>query len=402
MEALGADDPRDAGPYPLLARLGRGGMGQVFLGRSPGGRLVAVKIVHRTLAGDPEFRRRFALEVDAARRVGGFYTAQVVDAGTDADPPWLVTAYIPGPSLQEAVAAHGPLPPDVIRVLGSGLAEGLAAVHASAIVHRDLKPANVLIAEDGPRVIDFGIARALDAVHHSTLVSGTAGFMSPEQALGETTGPPGDVFSLGCVLAFAATGRGPFGTGRPAALAYRVVYREPDLSGMPAELLPLMRECLAKDPAARPSLADVLARLGGEDAIWPPPALGAMISERRRVPVPVRRGPSRATRVAVAPARRAAVRSSAVTSPATSSTPRSSTPTGSSTPERPAASRTTASPSRAAGGPRRSSATTRCGTRSSTPPPRSRSSPACTRTPPTSPGSPLRRTRRRAPRSRSA
>jgi len=304
IEPLRAQDARQAGPYPLLARLGQGGMGQVFLGRSPGGRRVAVKIVTPSLAGDREFRRRFALEVAAARKVGGFYTAQVVDAATEADPPWLVTAYIPGPSLQQAVTAHGPLPHDAIRVLGSGLAEGLAAVHACGIVHRDLKPANVLIADDGPRVIDFGIARALDAVHHSTLVSGTAGFMSPEQALGEPTGPSSDVFSLGCVLAFAATGRGPFGVGRPAALAYRVVYEEPDLAGVPDELLPLLRQCLAKEPAARPSLTDVLGRLddSGGAAVWPPPAIAGMIAERRHAipPLPPARRLPRAALVAIA------------------------------------------------------------------------------------------------------
>ncbi|MFI7465152.1 WD40 repeat domain-containing serine/threonine protein kinase [Nonomuraea sp. NPDC049646] len=184
-------------------------MGQVFLGRSPGGRPVAVKLVRPDLADDPGFRRRFALEAEAARRVGGFCTAQLVDADPQADPPWLVTAYVPRPSLQQAVDAHGPMPTEAGTVLGAGPAEGLGAIHACGLVHRDLKPSNVILAADAPRLIDFGIARALDDTSHtlSHAVVGTPSFMSPEQARGREIGPPSDVFSLGLVaVAFSPDG----------------------------------------------------------------------------------------------------------------------------------------------------------------------------------------------------
>jgi serine/threonine protein kinase len=194
-EPLRAEDPCEVGPYRLRGRLGSGGMGRVFLGQSRSGRPVAVKLIHPKLAEDPQFRRRFALEVEAARRVGGFYTAPVVDADTAADPPWLVTAYLPGPSLQEAVDRCGPLPLVMIRKLGAGLAEGLAAIHACGLVHRDLKPSNVILLNDGPRVIDFGIARALDVTSYtaSRVRIGTPSYMSPEQVRGLVVGPPSDV-----------------------------------------------------------------------------------------------------------------------------------------------------------------------------------------------------------------
>ncbi|WP_285567416.1 WD40 repeat domain-containing serine/threonine protein kinase [Actinoallomurus iriomotensis] len=273
------------GTYRLLGRLGGGGMGQVFLGRSRGGRLVAVKVVRPELADDAGFRRRFAEEVAAARRAGGFYTAQVVDADPAADPPWLVTAFISGPSLQQAVQTFGPLPAHAVGVLGAGLAEGLTAIHAAGLVHRDLKPANIVIAADGPRVIDFGIARALDATHASTAVVGTPGFMSPEQARGIQVGPASDVFALGSVLTFAATGRGPFGTGTVEGIVYRVVHDDPDLSGIPAHLTEMIAACLAKDPARRPGLPLILDRLAaptGADGAWLPPAVTAMIGEYDR------------------------------------------------------------------------------------------------------------------------
>ncbi|WP_232835998.1 serine/threonine-protein kinase [Actinocorallia populi] len=189
MEGLRPEDPRRVGVYQLVGRLGGGGMGQVFLGRSPGGRPVAVKVVRPEYGRNSEFRRRFAVEVEAARRVGGFHTAPVVDADPQALTPWLVTAYVPGPSLREAVEAHGPLPEPSVQVLGAGLAEGLAAIHACDLVHRDLKPGNVLLAEDGPRVIDFGIARALEATSETAtgLTPGTPAFMAPEQARGDRT-----------------------------------------------------------------------------------------------------------------------------------------------------------------------------------------------------------------------
>uniref|UniRef100_UPI001E5B30C6 serine/threonine-protein kinase n=1 Tax=Nocardiopsis sp. FIRDI 009 TaxID=714197 RepID=UPI001E5B30C6 len=262
-------DPNQVGPYELHARLGGGGMGRVFLGRSPGGHTVAVKVVRPELADDATFRRRFASEVAAARTVGGFYTAPVVDADPDADPPWLATAYIPGPSLHTAVADHGPLPLASVAVLGAGLAEGLAAVHIQKLVHRDLKPANIILGADGPRLIDFGIARALDTTSHTqtSTVLGTAAFMSPEQAMAQQVSPASDVFSLGCVLAFAATGHSPFGEGPVHAVVFRVVHEEPDLSDLPAPLVDLVSVCLAKDPAARPALEHLLRELS---ALVPP------------------------------------------------------------------------------------------------------------------------------------
>lgn len=287
MKPLSATDPREVGPYRLLARLGGGGMGRVFLGRSPGGLTVAVKLVRPELAEDARFRRRFAQEIEAARRVGGFYTAQVVDADAEADPPWMVTSYIPGPSLGEVVARHGPLPVATVAPLGAGLAEGLAAIHACSLVHRDLKPGNVVLAEDGPRVIDFGIARALDATSGltGTTVIGTPGFMSPEQILRNPATPASDVFSLGAVLAHAATGRPPFGEGPTEAVVYHVVHEEPDLAGLPPVLAPLVRSCLAKDPKQRPGVAEVLERCAGQAApasVWLPPDVTAMIVEQVR------------------------------------------------------------------------------------------------------------------------
>ena len=221
-------DPQKVGPYWLLGLLGSGGMGRVFLARSPGGRLVAVKVVRAELAGQAEFRNRFAREVAAAQKVSGLFTAPVVDADVDAPVPWLATAYVPGPSLAGAITRHGPLPAPSVLALAAGLAEGLAAVHAAGIVHRDLKPSNVLLADDGPRIIDFGISRAVEAtaLTGTGVVFGSAAFMSPEQARGHRVGPPSDVFSLGAVLTFAATGQG--------AVRHRV-QRHP---AVPGSLLP--------------------------------------------------------------------------------------------------------------------------------------------------------------------
>ncbi|MCP2357577.1 tetratricopeptide (TPR) repeat protein [Nonomuraea thailandensis] len=290
MEPLRADDPRQVGPYRLQGRLGGGGMGQVFLGRSRGGRPVAVKVVRPELAHDEGFRRRFAIEVEAARLVGGFYTAQVVDADTDTDQPWLATDYIPGPSLQQAVAAHGVLPPAAVGVLAAGLAEGLAAIHNCKLVHRDLKPGNVILAANGPRVIDFGVARAWDATSHTATgaVMGTPAFMSPEQIRSDEVGPAGDVFSLGAVLVFAATGRGPFGDGHSHAIMYRILHDDPDLAGLPSDLTDLVGACLTKTPQNRPSLDDLLDRLTApaEGATrWLPPAITTMITRLEQAPV---------------------------------------------------------------------------------------------------------------------
>jgi serine/threonine protein kinase len=219
-------DPQQIGPYRLRGRLGAGGMGQVYLGLSPGGRHVAVKVVHPDLAASPDFRVRFRREVAAARKVSGMFTAPVVDADVDGATPWLATAYVPGPSLSEAVSEHGPLPAPSVLALAAGLAEGLVAVHAAGVVHRDLKPMNVLLAADGPRIIDFGISRAGEATSLTgvAFVVGSPGFMSPEQAAGGDVGNASDIFSLGAVLAFAATGEGPFGTGSSDALLYRVIH----------------------------------------------------------------------------------------------------------------------------------------------------------------------------------
>jgi serine/threonine protein kinase len=272
MVELAPGDPERIGPYRLRGRLGAGGMGRVYLGLSPGGRSVAVKVIRADLAQDAEFRARFRREVAVARTVSGLFTAPVIDADTDGPVPWLATAYVSGPSLADAVSQHGPLPPASVLALARGLAEALSAIHAAGVVHRDLKPANVLLAEDGPRVIDFGISRAVEAsvLTHTGLVVGSPGFMSPEQAEGREVGPPSDIFSLGAVLAFAATGQGPFGSGSTPALVYRVVHSGPQLDLMPAEVRSLAERCLAKDPALRPTAADLLAAAAYPAAGWLP------------------------------------------------------------------------------------------------------------------------------------
>ncbi|MGD3112377.1 protein kinase domain-containing protein, partial [Streptomyces sp. YGL11-2] len=265
MAALDPDDPRSIGGYQLLGRLGAGGMGRVFLGRSPGGRQVAVKVVHAALLDQPDFRSRFRREVQAARAVSGAFTAPVIDADPDAAEPWLVTSYIAGPSLEKAVTDRGPMPAPRALALAAGLAEALVSIHGAHLVHRDLKPSNVLLAEDGPRVIDFGIARVVEgnSLTMTGYALGSPGFMSPEQVNGEEIGPASDVFSLGTVLAYAATGRNPFGDGHLASLLYRVVHDTPDLGTVtdPA-LRALIADCLAKDPARRPTPRELLTRCG--------------------------------------------------------------------------------------------------------------------------------------------
>ena len=265
MEHLKPGDPSRVGNYRLIGRLGQGGMGQVFLGLSPGGRQVAVKVIHPGYASGKQFRERFAREIEAARRVGGFHTASVVDADPGADPPWMVTAFIHGPSLQQAVAEGGPFSLEQVCRLGAGLAEGLDAIHACGLVHRDLKPSNVILADDGPRIIDFGIARAAEASPMTTagMVVGTYSYMSPEQLRGEVAGPASDVFALGCTLAFAATARVIFGDDSIVTVVYRITTEPPDLTGVTEEhgFRQLVGECLAKNPADRPSLATILERL---------------------------------------------------------------------------------------------------------------------------------------------
>ncbi|MEV6295677.1 protein kinase [Streptomyces sp. NPDC051896] len=269
MQPLDMDEPATVGPYRLLGRLGSGGMGRVYLGRSAGGRTVAVKIVHPHFALDEEFRARFRREVAAARRVGGAWTAPVLDADPDAPVPWVATAYAAGPTLAAAVTDAGPLPAHTVRALGAGLAEALTAVHELGLVHRDVKPSNVLLTLDGPLLIDFGIARAMDGTASltSTGVSiGSPGYMAPEQILGKGVTGAADVFSLGAVLVHAATGEPPFRGDSSAALLYKVVHEEPELGTLDGEAAEVAAACLAKDPASRPTPAEVSHRLAPEGA----------------------------------------------------------------------------------------------------------------------------------------
>jgi Protein kinase domain len=281
MEPLSGNDPRRVGEFQLRARLGNGGMGRVYLGFSPAGRAVAVKVVHPELARDQQFIRRFRQEVAAARAVSGIYTAPVIAAGPDDDPPWLATVFVPGPSLATLISSRGPLPEAAAWRLAAGLAEALQAVHACGLVHRDLKPANVLLAADGPHVIDFGISRALDdtVLTAKGTVIGTPGFMSPEQASGAQVEPASDVFSLGCVLAYAAAGVQPFGEGSAPAVLYRVVSGQPNLDRVPSQLRQIVAACLVKDPAGRPALAALTAMISRDGpavaasptSFWPGP-----------------------------------------------------------------------------------------------------------------------------------
>jgi serine/threonine protein kinase len=293
MKALAADDPRVIGEYRLRAQLGAGGMGRVYLGLSPAGRAVAIKVVHPELAGDADFLRRFSQEVAAARAVSGIYTAPVVASGLHERPPWLATAFVPGPSLDQIVTEHGPLPEQALWPLLGGLVEALQAIHACGVVHRDLKPANVLLATDGPRVIDFGISRAADGTSLTAagVVFGTPGYMSPEQAEGRGAGAESDVFALACVVAYGATGTGPFGTGTAAAILYRVVHSEPDLARVPPRLREVLTACLAKDPAARPTLRALSGLLSGRPdstgpsavAFWPSSVAGLIGAYQARL-----------------------------------------------------------------------------------------------------------------------
>ncbi|MFG2135640.1 protein kinase [Streptomyces sp. NPDC048650] len=294
------DDPHDLGPFRLVARLGSGGMGTVYLARSAGGRTVALKTMHARIASEATFRTRFRLESDAARVIGGRYGAQVVAADPLAATPWLATAYVLGPPLDDAVEQTGPLPEASVRALGAALCEALGRLHRSDVVHRDLKPSNIMITAYGPKVIDFGIARAAGAerLTHTGSAVGTPAFMSPEQAAGEEHTPAGDVFALAGVLVFAATGHGPFGDGRPADLLYRVRYSAPDLTGVPAALVPALTHALARNPAERPGIEELLARLhdgSGQFADHLPDGVLAMIGARasevwrvtpRRLPAP--------------------------------------------------------------------------------------------------------------------
>ncbi|MFE0461697.1 serine/threonine-protein kinase [Kitasatospora sp. NPDC058965] len=300
---LHPDDPAEVAGYRLHARLGAGGMGRVYLSYTPGGRPVALKVVRPELAEDPEFRRRFAQEVANAQRIHGLYTAQVIDAGTTAEAPWLVTAYVPGPSLAQAVRDHGALPVRTALLLMGGIAEALQVIHRVGVVHRDLKPANVLLAADGPRVIDFGIARAADATALTStgLRIGSPAFMAPEQAQGHPVTPASDVFALGALIAYVVGGVPPFGEGPETAVLYRVVHEQPELAAVPADLHPLLLRCLAKDPADRPTTAEVIEaarahpEVGGQLRFtedWLPAGVTGEIARRTELPAAPRTDPT--------------------------------------------------------------------------------------------------------------
>ncbi|MGW0393096.1 serine/threonine-protein kinase [Streptomyces sp. NPDC003042] len=293
-------DPAMVGGYRLVAVLGTGGMGKVYLSYTPGGRPIALKVIRPEFSEDPEFRRRFEQEVRAAQRVQGLYTAPVIDFDTQSAQPWLATAYVPGPSLSHAVAQYGRLPLRSVLLLTVGCAEALHVIHGAGIVHRDLKPANVLLAADGPRVIDFGIARAADATSltGSGVSIGTPAFMAPEQAAAGTVTPATDIFALGQIAAFAAIGAPAYGDGSSHAVLYRIVHEDPDLSSLPAELRPLVTRCLSRSPADRPSLPEIIELCHelspvplrqGED--WLPQTVAGSITERLRLPEPARTPP---------------------------------------------------------------------------------------------------------------
>jgi serine/threonine protein kinase len=295
-QPLQGDDPRRVSGYSLRARIGAGGMGSVYLSYSPGGRPVAVKVARPELAEDPGFRARFAQEVALATRVQGLYTAPVLDSDPDAPRPWLATAYIPAPSLATVLAAQGRLPKDTVAVLAAGVAEALQAIHGAGVVHRDLKPGNVIVAADGPRVIDFGISRALEsssaALTGTAVRIGTPAFMAPEQVRGHRAGQATDVFALGAMLYYAATGELPF--GGDAAVFHRIVAEEPDWELLDQALRPTVSACLDKDPASRPTPEQVISlsrqatqdqRLHGTQG-WLPSTVTAMITSHERAPVP--------------------------------------------------------------------------------------------------------------------
>ncbi|MFI1655801.1 serine/threonine-protein kinase [Streptomyces sp. NPDC020472] len=293
---LAADDPTTVAGYRLAARLGAGGMGKVYLSYTPGGRPVAIKLIRPEFGEDAEFRRRFAQEVRSAQRVQGLFTAPVIDADPDGAQPWLATAYVPGPSLADAVVAHGALPVETVLLLVAGMAEALHVIHGAGIVHRDLKPSNVLLAADGPRVIDFGIAHAADATSltGSGITIGTPSFMAPEQAAGRRVTPATDVFALGQVAAYAATGVPAFGEGTGHGVLYRIVHEEPDLSAVPERLTELVTRCLSKEPEDRPTLSEIIRLCQAANAAtvlrrpedWLPGAVSAEITARAAAPAP--------------------------------------------------------------------------------------------------------------------
>ncbi|MFC9705610.1 protein kinase [Streptomyces sp. NPDC056943] len=337
-QPLAADDPTTVAGYRLAARLGAGGMGKVYLSYTPGGRPVAIKLIRPEFGEDAEFRRRFAQEVRSAQRVQGLFTAPVIDADPEGAQPWLATAYVPGPSLADAVVSHGALPVETVLLLVAGMAEALHVIHGAGIVHRDLKPSNVLLAADGPRVIDFGIAHAADATSltGSGVTIGTPSFMAPEQAAGRKVTAATDVFALGQVAAYASTGVPAFGEGTSHGVLYRIVHEEPDLSAVPERLSELVTRCLAKDPEARPTLAEIIQLCQAANAStvlrrpedWLPGAVSADITARAAAPAPVQTPPPPPT---------APTGGYTPTAPAGPPAPAAYTPTAPSTPAPPAA-----------------------------------------------------------------
>ncbi|MFE1101209.1 WD40 repeat domain-containing serine/threonine protein kinase [Nocardiopsis alba] len=266
MQPLASDDPSSLGPHRLLARLGAGGMGRVYLARTPDGHLCAMKVVKEELAHDAQFRARFAREVRTAQRVRGPFTPAVVDADPDAPAPWMATEYVPGPTLKEAVRENGPFPAESLLVLTLGLARALSTIHAAGLMHRDLKPGNILLSPRGPQVIDFGIARAVEGtvLTRTGQTFGTPSYTSPEQIVGKNVTPKADVFSMAGAVLFAASGRPPFGEGTSISVLNKVMNGEPDLGALPeGPLRPLLARCLEKDPARRPDADEVLRELSG-------------------------------------------------------------------------------------------------------------------------------------------
>jgi serine/threonine protein kinase len=259
---LRPDDPTRIGHYRLTARLGAGGMGVVYLGVSWDGAPVAVKVLRPELAGDEEFRRRFGREVAALVQVKGVCTVRVIEADSQSATPFVVTEYAEGPSLSEYIDKHGSVPPDMLFGLATGLAEALTTIHAAGIMHRDLKPSNIILTDAGPKVIDFGIARRQDttAVTRTGMMIGSMGFMAPEQISGHP-GPEADIFAWGVTVAYAATGRSPFGAGSTHSVLYRIMYGDADIASVPDPLLPLVEASLAKDPQSRPAARELLDRL---------------------------------------------------------------------------------------------------------------------------------------------
>ncbi|MFE2128202.1 serine/threonine-protein kinase [Streptomyces amritsarensis] len=293
MEQVGPGGPTHVGPFEVVGVLGQGGMGRVLLAAGPDGRLVAVKQVLAHFADDAGFRARFRREVTASRKVSAAYTAAVIDADPDAPTPWLASVFVAGPSLGAAVKAVGVLPEDVVRRLAAGLTSALAEIHRAGLVHRDLKPDNVLLAEDGVRVIDLGIARATEGepdgdtgLTRTGFVVGSPAYMSPEQAEGKPLTPASDVFSLGSVLVMALTGRSPFAGSSTLKTLYEVAHGEPDLSAVPAGLRDLVARCLAKDPEARPSPAELRELIGPVAPAgrqWPSAVYGMLAEQRARI-----------------------------------------------------------------------------------------------------------------------